>query len=609
MEDLSRQADIPIDAIGASAGTVVLKAKVTGDAAYRFNVTHDGTLEWGSGAAAADVTILREATRTLSLRFGAGTFPTFRFYGSYTSPASYDRLTLQYNAGAYEFITESTAAAADLSFTANAEVIFSAGGANMSLVAGSLNPGVDNAVDLGVAATGRWRSIYVGTHIQIDGSSGGASVRVPNGTAMRTGSAGTSYFFDLGDVIFRDGDGSSSGADVTIYGKVSLSGDAILDRDGANILAQKNGATSQEFRVYGSTTGPVYTLVAHTGSSASIGTNSGGGSLFLTTGGSGRWLVGGTTGHLTANTDNAYDIGATGANRPRSIYWGTQAIGALGSASAPSWTFTGRTSTGVWSRAADLITVSCGGADNFEFQPSTLLIGSTTGIYWGNTNSASTIASYFTSLVSDGTGVLAQKNGTNAQAFRVYNTTTGPEYGTLAWASNILSIGTNAARVTRLRTNGTDRWEVGATTGHLLGLSDNTYDIGAAGATRPRSIYLGTSVEVGSSPADSGVIRLQNDTTIRWRNAANDANIDALAVLSTNDVVLGNGAYAIRIGNNASATIGFHGATPVARPTYGAPTGGGPTRTTFDTTTVTLAQLAERVRAIIDDFRSRGDFA
>lgn len=51
--------------------------------------------------------------------------------------------------------------------------------------------------------------------------------------------------------------------------------------------------------------------------------------------------------------------------------------------------------------------------------------------------------------------------------------------------------------------------------------------------------------------------------------------------------------------------VGFYGNTPVSRPTYGAPTGT-PTRTTFDTSTVTLSQLAERVKALVDDLRSVG---
>lgn len=67
-----------------------------------------------------------------------------------------------------------------------------------------------------------------------------------------------------------------------------------------------------------------------------------------------------------------------------------------------------------------------------------------------------------------------------------------------------------------------------------------------------------------------------------------------------------SGARRIRIG--ASGELHMFGGSPVARPTYGAPTGTA-TRTTFDTTTVTLAQLAERVKAMIDDNRSRGDYA
>lgn len=58
-----------------------------------------------------------------------------------------------------------------------------------------------------------------------------------------------------------------------------------------------------------------------------------------------------------------------------------------------------------------------------------------------------------------------------------------------------------------------------------------------------------------------------------------------------------------------SSTGDFHfaGGTPVARPTYGAPTGTA-TRTTFATDTVTTPQLAERVKALVDDLRAVGLF-
>jgi hypothetical protein len=47
------------------------------------------------------------------------------------------------------------------------------------------------------------------------------------------------------------------------------------------------------------------------------------------------------------------------------------------------------------------------------------------------------------------------------------------------------------------------------------------------------------------------------------------------------------------------------GATPVTRTSLAAATGTA-TRTTFDTTTVTTQQLAERVKALIDDLRAYG---
>lgn len=59
--------------------------------------------------------------------------------------------------------------------------------------------------------------------------------------------------------------------------------------------------------------------------------------------------------------------------------------------------------------------------------------------------------------------------------------------------------------------------------------------------------------------------------------------------------------------NAGNTLIGMNGATPVAQSTgWGAPTGTA-TKTTFDTSTVTLPQLAERVKALIDFALLRGD--
>jgi len=111
---------------------------------------------------------------------------------------------------------------------------------------------------------------------------------------------------------------------------------------------------------------------------------------------------------------------------------------------------------------------------------------------------------------------LAQRNGTNAQSFRVYNTVSGgdSEFLSYLWSSNIAYIGTEktgagTARAFRIQTAGSGRWEFTASDGHMLAVTDNVTDIGASGATRPRTVYAGTSVvapayTVGATAGASG---------------------------------------------------------------------------------------------------------
>jgi len=104
-------------------------------------------------------------------------------------------------------------------------------------------------------------------------------------------------------------------------------------------------------------------------------------------------------------------------------------------------------------------------------------------------------------LARDAANTLAQRNGVNAQAFRLYNTFTDAsnyERGKFTWSSNVLQIGTEkagtgTARALELQTDGATRWNIG-TAGHLTAGADNTYDIGASGATRPRDIYVAGKV-------------------------------------------------------------------------------------------------------------------
>lgn len=123
-------------------------------------------------------------------------------------------------------------------------------------------------------------------------------------------------------------------------------------------------------------------------------------------------------------------------------------------------------------------------------------------------------------LLRDAANTLAQRNGTNAQTLRVYNTyTDGSNYerGFIDWSSeaNTLRIGSEAAGTGTKRGvvfqgaaiafrpligSNTTAWQFN-TSGHLVTIADNTYDIGASGATRPRNIYAAGTLSFGTHAA------------------------------------------------------------------------------------------------------------
>ena len=121
-----------------------------------------------------------------------------------------------------------------------------------------------------------------------------------------------------------------------------------------------------------------------------------------------------------------------------------------------------------------------------------------------------------------GTEILEQRNGTNAQTFRLYNTYTDAsnyERAVFGFASNVLRIGTEnagtgATRAIDFVVGGTARWGI-STSGHLLATADNTYDIGASGANRPRNIYLsGASSSAPRFTITSDYLILPNGSTL-----------------------------------------------------------------------------------------------
>jgi hypothetical protein len=201
------------------------------------------------------------------------------------------------------------------------------------------------------------------------------------GNLIRFGSGGEGYLRVMSTTVTRCIPGSywNFGGVSVALGADAFIPDIFLARDAANTLAQRNGTNAQAFRIYGTYTdasnwerlsvgyaaeslGNQF-VVAH--AKAGSGTNRnlwigtlGSTSTIIGTNGTGRWTFN-ENGHFVANADNAYDIGADGANRPRNLFVATAIY-------APSW-YGGTTSTsaGIIS-GANVLTLQTYAAGTFE---------------------------------------------------------------------------------------------------------------------------------------------------------------------------------------------------------------------------------------------------
>ncbi len=219
-------------------------------------------------------------------------------------------------------------------------------------------------------------------------------------------------------------------------------------------------------------------------------------------------------------------------------------------------------------------------------------------------------------LARDAANTLALRNGTAAQKFNVYNTYTDAsnyERGYIAGAATSLRIGTEAlgtgvARPIQFAIGVNNVLQIN-TAGNLLWNSDNTYDIGATGANRPRNIYAGSNIyavtNVGADLYTWGTTRSSMTSTVDGviRMATNAQTDFTRLILGTNDAngiaikkngtafnfVLGNdtGDAAITSSkvttsatdffHNTSAALANGAAAQVATMTNG-PTAGNPTK-------------------------------
>lgn len=147
---------------------------------------------------------------------------------------------------------------------------------------------------------------------------------------------------------------------------------------------------------------------------------------------------------------------------------GGQILAADGTAAAPSISFASDPDNGLYRYAANTVGIAAAGA----------------------------LAAYIDSAPS--INVVSVNGG----GFNQYSAASGAQSvfsmgltATLAFVQST-SAGGGTTRPLTFWTGATERWRID-TNGHLIGGADNTYDIGASGATRPRSVYVGTNITVG----------------------------------------------------------------------------------------------------------------
>lgn len=229
-------------------------------------------------------------------------------------------------------------------------------------------------------------------------------------------------------------------------------------------------------------------------------------------------LAGGTlTGDLKF-TDATYDIGKTGATRPRDGFF-SRDLSVAGTAYATAYYFQ-NTNLRI-SAAAAPYTMLFYTAGSVTFQVSstgtTLLAPSTGSIGFAASSLGATTTTGDTLLFRDGAGIFAQRNSTNAQTFRLYNTyTSSTSFENLQFKANAgaaYQIGSavgSAGGSNRAIDLG--RWDSAGTWQSSL-LIDPTNFLVTVGTTQTLLVKTLQLTSTGQIRGDSGNITLSDHST------------------------------------------------------------------------------------------------
>ena len=214
---------------------------------------------------------------------------------------------------------------------------------------------------------------------------------------------------------------------------------------------------------------------------------------------------------------------------------GTGAAGSVaGTLRATRYDVNGTASLAIEGGSTTQMYLTTGGSRLFAFGSN---IGPAGGSLWGantalgwSSNSDPAAAGGDLFVHRDAADTLAQRRGTNAQAMRIYglyNSAADYQRLRMAFISSNFFIGTESATsgaiglrlhsgstTLSLFTQGTatEGWQIN--TGNLVALTDNTYDIGASGATRPRNVFIAGTITTGGVATIGGTLTVNGGSSI-----------------------------------------------------------------------------------------------
>ena len=283
-----------------------------------------------------------------------------------------------------------------------------------------------------------------------------------------------------------------------------------------------------------------------------------------------RWFID-SAGFFYAAADNSYDFGAASSARARSIYAGTNVVIGYSTTSSAQLhvgaggvqtvrdgagsSFTPMVQHSVTSGVSGIATGVVDGTNNYR---AALFVDNTNGV-WGLSGRATSATIPFIIYQNDAERFRLTAAAATLYGNLLFGTDNSFDVGAVAanrprsiyvgTAVYTGTVGTTGATALSLMTDSLTRFYISGSSGHLLANADNTYDFGASGANRVRNLYVADSVFSGGFrfPSSTRLSSL-SDGGLRISNNA-ISNFAILEAEAANTLALRNGvnAQALRV--------------------------------------------------------------